>query len=593
LIALTLVTLAQSTQTPEELQRQLRQKQDEINLKQKEIELIEKEIELEKKKRELKSLRDGPSDPPAATTERGVVPHVEPATPPGSSSDTSVAPANVVAAQPTATQPPAAQPSDDCTAQELNILESTRYSRAACQLINRIEQNGGQEIPVNFAKKQLTDILTAKVSTNEITKSFFLEAEKKRTDKQIGSSPESSGTTSLAVKGGTPALIGWAVEQGAATSSVSGNTVTVRANPFNLAKAIFLKQGLIEIRDVDEHGDAFSDFMKRVSVGVSFDTTRGFDTPTFSGSRQQVSAVSLRYEFINHRNPLSKRHQGLRNEFFSLQTANLDRIAHAINDIFDRNTRRFQPEYTELNLWLDETNAELAQIPAGVAASDRRARIVSIVHRQLEKLPVDKLSQRQDFKDIIESFSEGSRGFKEARDKLLDKINDGAVATFEYTNNRETIAPDTSNFRFIWEKGIFRGTDFTFNASLTMYNRQPDFPGVRRIRDFQFALQTDTKVGGGFGGGDMLLSFAGRYQRLNGDTVDPLGMVTPGTRGDVAIGQIKLTIPIADWGIRLPLSVTFANRTDLIKESNVRANFGFTFDLDPIFARLKAFRIQP
>jgi hypothetical protein len=102
-------------------------------------------------------------------------------------------------------------------------------------------------------------------------------------------------------------------------------------------------------------------------------------------------------------------------------------------------------------------------------------------------------------------------------------------------------------------------------------------------------VQTDTKVGGGLGGGDMLLSFSGRYERLNGDTIDAFGVVTPGTKGDLAFGQAKLTIPIADWGIKLPLSVTFANRTELIKESTVRANFGFTFDLDPIFARFKPF----
>ncbi|MEP6901875.1 MAG: hypothetical protein ABJA66_09000, partial [Actinomycetota bacterium] len=55
------------------------------------------------------------------------------------------------------------------------------------------------------------------------------------------------------------------------------------------------------------------------------------------------------------------------------------------------------------------------------------------------------------------------------------------------------------------------------------------------------------------------------------------------------ITQIKFTIPIADWGIKLPLSISFANRSELIKESHVRANFGFTFDLDALFGRFKPF----
>jgi hypothetical protein len=41
--------------------------------------------------------------------------------------------------------------------------------------------------------------------------------------------------------------------------------------------------------------------------------------------------------------------------------------------------------------------------------------------------------------------------------------------------------------------------------------------------------------------------------------------------------QGKLTIPIAD-GIEFPISVTYANRTELIKEKEVRGQFGFTVD---------------
>ena len=42
--------------------------------------------------------------------------------------------------------------------------------------------------------------------------------------------------------------------------------------------------------------------------------------------------------------------------------------------------------------------------------------------------------------------------------------------------------------------------------------------------------------------------------------------------------QAKLKIPIAE-GIDLPISVTWANRTELIDEHEVRGQFGFTFDL--------------
>ncbi len=45
--------------------------------------------------------------------------------------------------------------------------------------------------------------------------------------------------------------------------------------------------------------------------------------------------------------------------------------------------------------------------------------------------------------------------------------------------------------------------------------------------------------------------------------------------------QAKLTIPIAD-GVDFPISVSYASRTALIKEADVRGKFGFTFDLSKI-----------
>jgi len=61
----------------------------------------------------------------------------------------------------------------------------------------------------------------------------------------------------------------------------------------------------------------------------------------------------------------------------------------------------------------------------------------------------------------------------------------------------------------------------------------------------------------------------------------------PNTKGTIAVGQFKLTVPVKGAGVKVPLSVTFANRTDLIKERVVRANVGLTYDLDTIFARFR------
>jgi len=44
-----------------------------------------------------------------------------------------------------------------------------------------------------------------------------------------------------------------------------------------------------------------------------------------------------------------------------------------------------------------------------------------------------------------------------------------------------------------------------------------------------------------------------------------------------------LEIPVLS-GMSIPFSVTFANASELIKEKHIRANFGFSFDADKLFA---------
>ncbi len=50
--------------------------------------------------------------------------------------------------------------------------------------------------------------------------------------------------------------------------------------------------------------------------------------------------------------------------------------------------------------------------------------------------------------------------------------------------------------------------------------------------------------------------------------------------------QARSSIPLID-GIEIPISITWANRTELIKEDHVRARFGFSFDLSRLATRFK------
>src|SRR4030095_9474994 len=73
---------------------------------------------------------------------------------------------------------------------------------------------------------------------------FLVDAEETRLDKQVGSSAVIPGHGLLALKGGAPAIFGFAVENGALERSVNGSLITFRGNPVGIINALS-NQGFI------------------------------------------------------------------------------------------------------------------------------------------------------------------------------------------------------------------------------------------------------------------------------------------------------------------------------------------------------------
>jgi len=559
-----------------------------------EIKIKQHELEIKKLEAERNKLKKIPAQStPTPTPRPDLIP-----TPP------SATPASAINTQPSANLP-LPQLSGDvdskCFTVALDKEKASIFDRNLCNLVENILAQGTPQISIDNANTELLTVFAAEVlkrkklfpidSTKEAeAQAFLFNLEKKRIDKQVGSNPNSSGTTTLAVKGGTPSVIGWALENGAATSSISGTTVTLRINPVGLTRALgnqgFASRNFFAAAPQAEQNET-ENFIRKFSVGFSFDTSRGTEVPTFVVSKQQLSAVSARYEFVNQRTPQSKQAQTAFRKFVESNTGILNKLVNISIRLKEENTGKYKNKV--LQAWVDQTNKEIENFLAAAGQRFNPSSIREIIERQLGKFPVDELLNDPAIKQELTAFLELTGNYVDKRKELLEEINKGTIISFEYTNNREANAPDTSNFRFIWERGIYKNIDFTFNGSATIFNKKPTGINVQRLRDFQFALQADVPLVNTFGLGDSVLSFAGRYQRSTSNLTDSSGLVIPNTKGDTAIGQIKLTIPIADFGIRLPLSVTFANRSELIKESTIRANFGFTFDLDPLFARFKPF----
>lgn len=464
-----------------------------------------------------------------------------------------------------------------------DVKAVSQVDHKLCQLVDVVRQRADKRIVLTGSNApdyfNLLVILIAKRSTP----TFLLEAEEARVDKQVGSTPASSGSTSLVVKGGAPAILGFATENGALTQSLSGTTVTFRGNPLGIYHALS-NNGLVS-SFIEDEKEPITNFLRKTSFAFSFDTDRGPQPGLFTASKQQLSAISGRIEFINKRRPSLYTKEW--NAFLGDQAQQLTNTLGNSKSVLvttEITTTPLAWRDPVLQTWYAETQALLA-----AATSDQ---VEGVLRSQIDKLPVTELSPQ-----TITQLNgiENSIGvYLSGRDFVLDKIAKGTLVTLDYTNKREANAPDTSNFTFIAEKGPGGRTDLTFNASLTIFNKKPvPLPGainqIGRMRDFSFAGQFDIPFGSVREAGQFVLWGSGKYQRLMEDSTTQAGTVIPNTSGDIAVGQFGLRIPIKGLGIKFPISVSFANRTELIKEKEVRANFGFTFDLDTIFAKFKPF----
>ena len=503
-----------------------------------------------------------------------------------------------------AAPPPASSTSLNCA---LVLQAPTSFSvreQQLCSLVRDVaDEKLGNGLPAPFPSADLRLEGAEDYIVNIIAEAKTLgDVEDKRTDIQIGSDAQTKGTTSLVVKGGTPAVLSSAIENGAATATTSGTTINFRLNPLGIIHALN-NTGYFTSYDISEK-DPFTKFLRKTSFGVSFDASRGSQPGVFTGSTQQVSAFSARFEFVSDRDPRNKKYANKwqtlvdKNQIDYTNAAVKLRAALIEEAHLDPNQcqnpalvppcppklipARFKDPV--LQKWLEETNTQLRAVQpvAGTLPTTVIEAVEKIIRPQIGLLSIDKIGG--DTRNHIVSFAESLNSYLNAKTKLLDEIAKGKIMAFEYTNHREVNAPDTSSFNFIAEKGTIRRMDLTFNASLNMYNKKPAALNVKRIRDFVFAGQFDAPLTDISGVGQPIFSIAGRFERATGNAFALDGTVLPNTKGDVGSVQFKLLLPIKGTGIRLPFSVTIANRSELIREREVRTNFGFTFDLDRLLA---------
>ncbi|MBZ5494059.1 MAG: hypothetical protein LAO76_24315 [Acidobacteriia bacterium] len=427
------------------------------------------------------------------------------------------------------------------------------------------------------------------------------DVDKLRLNKQVGSAAGASGITSLVSSVAVPALIGVGVEYGSILQSTNGNTTTLRANLLGVSRMLLGAEQFPYCPVIDQAGCTLaSRWARRFSGSASFEnvnntTATGTAVPVTTnnptvvdlfGDGFRMASWGARFD-ITANDPSDP---GYISRF--KQTIDTLRGSHTPADLAASVEALFgdtniQPVYLA---WQTETLAILQAAP--------QAEFKQKLGQQLDIL-IDKLATLSpDFYTKVATLRRASQNYLSERDDLLQAIQSHKFSV-EYTNLHSLNQPSTSNVRLIFSHQPSAAPILlTANAAVTWYNSLPATTSASRLRDVQAAGQLDRRLGVIPNLGNAVMTLAGYYQWMKEDaliTIGP-GNVAPGsgillpgtaatllgTKGNIGVVQGRLTLPINNT-IKIPISVTWSNRKELINESETRGQVGITLDLDSLF----------
>ena len=420
----------------------------------------------------------------------------------------------------------------------------------------------------------------------------------RRADIQAGAGSGASGTTSAVLNPLLPAIFGVAFEDGAITRSVSGSTISLKVAPAGLVCAARpLAAAAVARRDED----ACRTFWRRVGITASFDTKRGEKSAKLEDLQtlnNQFAAVTVRAEVLNLRTATGERYR----QTFQTRFDSWKKAATALTAI-DRDTAEIQ---TAKTLVATKLLALVAKPEWKGKAVDKRAdEITAIIKEAVAPVTVPETQAT--------AVREAWLGALRADRELQNAVANAPVLTAEYAFERPDLAtkaigtvvpeglrpPSLHSARAIYAQGLKKtNLDFTANASLSWFGDvRPGMSGS--FRDFKAGIAGTFRLRDLANYGAPALSFAALYVYLH---QEPLGLgliafndaaLRPGSGqalnkpGHIGVFQAKLELPTAKNAMRIPLSFTYSNRTELINETDVRGQIGISFNLDALFVDKK------
>lgn len=431
-----------------------------------------------------------------------------------------------------------------------------------------------------------------------------------RLNKLVASGAGGTSSTSLVSKVAVPAVIAAGIEYGGILRNTNAAVTTLRANLLGLANVVAGSNQFCSELNWAECGNS-ARWLRRLSGSVAFEralegTTEEPDSVPVSellSSNYRVNSWGFRVDLTGANNLDDPQYLKRWNkEIQSLGSSQeAEELTRTINDFFTGPAAETNEgasgnqDPPGLALYIAWRNASYSQLQGTTDYQEFRTRLAE----RLDSLVVLLREQPGfDFETQLRGLHRAHVNYFSVRDELLRTLH-SHKASLEYTNERHDNEPTFSVIRFIYShQPTGAPVVLTLNVAGSVYGASVLESTTSRFRSFQIAGQLDRRLRALPNGGHVVLTLAGHYEWIDEDAPTLLPTMTPapvtgtplpdeaptpvGLKGHIGIVQGKVTLPLGD-AVSVPLSVTFANRTELIAESRVRGQIGLTLDLDSFF----------
>jgi hypothetical protein len=430
-----------------------------------------------------------------------------------------------------------------------------------------------------------------------INPKLFQDFEEQRIDKQVGAS-SSAGSTSVANTGSVPWLFGFALEHGALTQSAENNQIVFRGNVANVISAIHTQSYISSFVAIHQQNAIIRNIAK-TSFSVSYNAAQNSNASNVSSSgsstpsaqQSTLAGFSFHYDIYNRRDPRDFKWESTWADV-RLKMRTLPNATGAFRKAIE----------AQSNAWQQQARNAFQQLPA----SPTDAQVRTFLKNIADDL-VARFGSSADVRAAAQDVAVALTSSRQLEDEAVSKIMHSPTLSFEYSYVRQNMAqtpttiqggtvsltspiPNLSNVNLIFNTYLVAGSQLTLNGSTNIFNSIPTGSKVGQLRDFRISAQVDIPLKEITNVGKPTLTFSGLFLDL---LQQPLGQqvmvngVPVDRTGSIGLMQAKITIPVKGSGVKIPISFTTANRTELVKEHDLRGAIGVTFDLDSLFSKAK------